>query len=329
MPTNWAPVDGVYQDANCTTPVGNGVTGWLYARVTAVPFNQSSGTLNTIRFRAADMTGNLGIQNIAITILIDASSPILSNPMINPSHPKQGEPLNMSVAIIDDGSGIASVILYYNLGNGWNNVMMKLKNGNYTISINLGIKTSELSYYIVVTDHAGNSRQIGSQAIPEIIKITEETEENLLVIIIIICIGAIAATSGAYITIKKRYSISDATWKRIKQKLKKQSRAIEGGSLPKWMRSRGLPEKLDYLMKKLVSIESISEFQDTELNQFLKEPVQFLLPEDFDLLQSAEFNELSKEEKMEIKKDLVLLSKVERDEVVSKYKGLKTESETL
>lgn len=329
MPTNWAPVNGIYRDLDCLTPANNGVTGWFYARVTAVPFKQNSETLNTIRFRAADMAGTLGTQSAATIILIDNTFPILTNPVINPSNPKQGDLLNISVLAIDSGSGIASVILYYNIGNGWNNVTMNLKNGNYTTAIKLGSTTDLLKYYIVVTDNAGNIQRIGSQSAPETVEITKKSPDNLLIIIIIICIGAIAATSGVYITFKKRYSHSEDAWKRMKQHLKKQSKNFEGGLLPKWVKSGGLTEKLDYLMKKSVTIESIYEFQDTELNQFLKEPIQSLSPEDFELLQSEEFNELSREEKMEIKKDLVFLSKTEREEVLSKFKGLNEEVEDI
>ena len=74
-PTNWAAVDGVYLNATCTTPASNGATGWLYARVLAVPFNQESEVLNTIRFRAIDMVGNMGIQSTAVSIQIDATEP--------------------------------------------------------------------------------------------------------------------------------------------------------------------------------------------------------------------------------------------------------------
>lgn len=72
-PTNWAPVEGVYNDPTCTDPVKEGKRGCFYAKVRAVPFDQDSDTLNTIRFRAKDSLGNLGTQNIAFTISIRSS----------------------------------------------------------------------------------------------------------------------------------------------------------------------------------------------------------------------------------------------------------------
>jgi len=74
-PINWTPVDGVYEDAACTNPAEDGDTGVLYTRILAVPFNQDSGTLNTIRFRANDTAGNRGTQAAATAIRVDSTAP--------------------------------------------------------------------------------------------------------------------------------------------------------------------------------------------------------------------------------------------------------------
>ncbi|MHA1680807.1 MAG: hypothetical protein ACTSUE_07355 [Promethearchaeota archaeon] len=74
-PTNWATVDGVYTDAGCTTPAGDGVTGSLYALITNVPFNQDSGSLNTARLRATNMAGTTGTQSAASNVQIDSTAP--------------------------------------------------------------------------------------------------------------------------------------------------------------------------------------------------------------------------------------------------------------
>jgi hypothetical protein len=74
-PTNWVAVDEIYEDSGCIDPAEDGDTGWLYTKVDAVPFNQESGTLNTIRFRANDTAGNDGIQATATTILISSNAP--------------------------------------------------------------------------------------------------------------------------------------------------------------------------------------------------------------------------------------------------------------
>ncbi len=77
-PNNWAQVDGVYEDPLCTNLAENGDTGWLYAKVNAVPFGQDSDVFNTIRFRAKNLNGNLGIQGNTSIIKIDTTSPSIS-----------------------------------------------------------------------------------------------------------------------------------------------------------------------------------------------------------------------------------------------------------
>ena len=72
-PTNWAPVNGTYKDAACSIPAADGDTGWFYARVLSVPFNQESVSQNTIRFRATDIKNQNGTQETAFIIPIDGS----------------------------------------------------------------------------------------------------------------------------------------------------------------------------------------------------------------------------------------------------------------
>jgi hypothetical protein len=74
-PTNWAPVDTVFNDSMYYTLAQDGDVGWMYVMIIAVPFNQDSATLNTIRIRAADMVGNMGTQSTAFTVKIDTRPP--------------------------------------------------------------------------------------------------------------------------------------------------------------------------------------------------------------------------------------------------------------
>jgi len=76
-PINWAPVDGVFRDTSCTTTANDGDTDWLYAKVNEVPFNQDSSSLNTIRFRAADIAGNPSSEGTAVIIRVDTIGPVL------------------------------------------------------------------------------------------------------------------------------------------------------------------------------------------------------------------------------------------------------------
>ena len=61
------------QDARSNA--SDGATGTLYAKVTAVSFDQDSASQNTIRFKAADMVGNTGTQASATAIKVDTTPP--------------------------------------------------------------------------------------------------------------------------------------------------------------------------------------------------------------------------------------------------------------
>ena len=74
-PVNWVNVDAVYNDSTLMFLAQDGETGWLYAKVDAVPFNQDAEINNTIRFRATDQVGNQGIQDMASSIKIDTTGP--------------------------------------------------------------------------------------------------------------------------------------------------------------------------------------------------------------------------------------------------------------
>ncbi|HUX98969.1 MAG TPA: hypothetical protein VMV49_05410, partial [Candidatus Deferrimicrobium sp.] len=72
--SSWIPVDGVYSDSSYTTPAVDGEDGWVWGEILAIPFNQDSEINNTIRFRARDLAGNLGISD-NYTIKIDSTPP--------------------------------------------------------------------------------------------------------------------------------------------------------------------------------------------------------------------------------------------------------------
>jgi hypothetical protein len=69
-PINWVAVDGVFLDAACMIPASKGARGYIYLKINAVPFNQSSITKNIIRFRASDMAGIQVIQSNSDNIKI-------------------------------------------------------------------------------------------------------------------------------------------------------------------------------------------------------------------------------------------------------------------
>ena len=53
-PSNWSLVSGIYSDLACTHAATTGTNGTIFIKVNAVPFNQDSDSLNTIRFQAKD-----------------------------------------------------------------------------------------------------------------------------------------------------------------------------------------------------------------------------------------------------------------------------------
>ncbi len=65
----------MFKNAACTTPATNGYTGTAYVEISAVPFDQDSGTNNIIRIEANDTAGNQGIQASGFNILIDTVPP--------------------------------------------------------------------------------------------------------------------------------------------------------------------------------------------------------------------------------------------------------------
>jgi hypothetical protein len=112
-PENWAAVNGVYNDAACTDLAVDGDIGWLYAKVDAVPFNQDSGTQNRIRFRAMDMTDNLGTQTTATIIQIDRQIEAPSGLAVSPSGWSNINSFNLTWTNPSDLSGIIGA--YYKL----------------------------------------------------------------------------------------------------------------------------------------------------------------------------------------------------------------------
>ncbi len=74
-PTNWVFVDGIFIDAECSIPAGNGATGVLYIKVDTVPFNKYSLTDNTIRFRATDLANNEVISETKIIEIPETTEP--------------------------------------------------------------------------------------------------------------------------------------------------------------------------------------------------------------------------------------------------------------
>ncbi len=183
---------------------------------------------------------------------------------------------------------------------------------NYT-----DIVTSSGKYYyaVVAGNSTANSTISNSEGTNVVIDSVYPT--SLALILLMICVSAVTAISIAFITIKKR-QIGRKLRFRGKLSIKKSTES-ECDALPIDIQKMDLAAKVKYLMNTAISIRKIPEFQDIDLDQLLKKGVQVLSMEDLKLLQSEAFNELSEEEKIEILRDLVLLSKEDKDEFLSKW----------
>jgi len=91
--------------------------------------------------------------------------------------------------------------------------------------------------------------------------------------------------------------------------------------------SRDKLEELNkYLIRKSISFESIKNFRNAKMNEFLNRAILVSSAADIDLLKGSDFNGLTDAEKKEILKDILLFSKKEKDEILTKIKEIKEES---
>jgi hypothetical protein len=104
---------------------------------------------------AHDKAGNVAETSIQVTV--DNTAPLLSEIQQNPSEPTVGEQVNISVRVLEEGSGIQNVTLWYRIGNGeWNGLNMTFENGNWTAGILGQEEGAIVIFYVECYDNVGN-----------------------------------------------------------------------------------------------------------------------------------------------------------------------------
>ncbi|MHA1648562.1 MAG: hypothetical protein ACTSYB_00065 [Candidatus Helarchaeota archaeon] len=92
--------------------------------------------------------------------------------------------------------------------------------------------------------------------------------------------------------------------------------------IPDEIKVGSLEEKISYLLKHSIFINHNPIFQDEELNVLFNKPLTILSLEEIEFLQGNEFNEITKREKLEIQRDILLLPENLKKEVISKFHDL-------
>jgi len=170
----------------------------------------SDGTYN-ITLTVFDKAGNKA--ESTITVMVDNAVPIMGDVSWTPTEPKENETVKVFVAIVEDGSGIKNVMLWFRrLGEGWQSMPMILENGNWTCTIPGYDENAIITFYVECFDKAGNSAKT-----PENYYIVKAAGEGVIapsaevfplywLVLIILVIFTILASTAYYIRKRKRAS---------------------------------------------------------------------------------------------------------------------------
>ncbi|MHA1649581.1 MAG: hypothetical protein ACTSYB_05250, partial [Candidatus Helarchaeota archaeon] len=320
-PSNWMNVDTVYTDAELTNLAQNGDTGILYAVINAVPFNQDSRNLNTIRLRASDMVGNRGILPDVFFIRIDTKEPDIENFIYSPESPRPGDLLTIQISLNISSilSGVNVISINYTMSDGWiQKNFIKINDSHYYIEIQIDENLQEFQFYITILDNAGNIRTIGTSENPYIIQLSGI--QDLLLIIILIAIGIMVGIASV-IVYRRRGRERPGVPIKIKKKLKDVSpRLTEQEISSKIEEDKKFFEYVEHFSRDNISVDNVAESSDIKAREIVQKPIQILSNRDLEYIQSEVFKELSETEKMEILMDMAKLSEREKDEFISKMK---------
>jgi hypothetical protein len=170
----------------------------------------SDGTYN-ITLTVFDKAGNKAESTIAV--MVDNAVPILGDVSWTPTEPTENETVKVFVVIVEDGSGIKNVTLWFRcLGGEWQNMPMIFENRNWTCVIPGYEKNAIITFYVECFDNAGNSAKT-----PENHYIVKAAGEGGVapaaegfplywLILIILIIFAVLASTAYYIRKRKRAS---------------------------------------------------------------------------------------------------------------------------
>jgi hypothetical protein len=111
--------------------------------------------LYVIGLSARDKAGNEVETSVSVTV--DNTAPSLSNLVWSPSEPSAGEQVNVSVQVVEEGSGIRNVTLWYRVNiTEWECLNMTFQDGNWTCAIPGQSEKAPVEFYVESYDNAGN-----------------------------------------------------------------------------------------------------------------------------------------------------------------------------
>lgn len=109
-----------------------------------------------ITLTAFDKAGNK--DETTITVTVDNTAPTVTGFSWTPTEPTENESVKVSAQIVDDGSGIKNVTLWFRfLGGEWQKLSMVLEDGNWTGTIPGYPKDAIITFYVECFDKAGNT----------------------------------------------------------------------------------------------------------------------------------------------------------------------------
>ncbi|MEM3788485.1 MAG: Ig-like domain-containing protein [Candidatus Bathyarchaeia archaeon] len=157
-----------------------------------------------------DKAGNKAENTITVTV--DNTAPTVIGSSWTPTEPKENEPVKVSAKIVDNGSGIKNVTLWFRLlGGEWQKLSMNLENGNWTGTITGYPKDAIITFYVECFDNAGNVAKTMEnyyivKAVPGGEGVTPSAEGFPLhwLVLIILAIFAALVLTAYYIRKRKR-----------------------------------------------------------------------------------------------------------------------------
>jgi len=114
-----------------------------------------SDEMYTIILSALDKAGNE--RERSISVFADNTAPSFHNLVWTPTEPETGEQVNVSVQIIEEGSGVKNASLWFRVNaSEWQRLDMSYQNGNWICTIAGQASGANVTFYLECYDNAGN-----------------------------------------------------------------------------------------------------------------------------------------------------------------------------
>ncbi|MEM2387186.1 MAG: Ig-like domain repeat protein [Candidatus Bathyarchaeia archaeon] len=168
-----------------------------------------------INLTVFDMAGNKN--ETGITVIVDNTAPTVTGFVWTPTEPTENKSVKVSAQIVESGSGIKNVTLWFRLlGGEWQKLPMDLEGGNWTGTIPGYLKGAIMTFYVECFDNAGNTAKTVEgyyvvKAAPGEEGAVPSAEGFPLywLILIILAIFAVLASTTYYVRKRKRGATSN------------------------------------------------------------------------------------------------------------------------